>query len=79
MTNLDVTNPNVTSTTNPNVINSKDKDFLSPEQLELFTELVFEEKTVRVIRQEMIKAGYDLSKYDDATLVCKMLDILKGE
>jgi len=41
----------------------------------LFNALVREGLTLRAIQDKVKKAGYDLSEYDDASLICKMRDI----
>ena len=43
---------------------------------DVFDKLVLEKLTLRTIREEMLVLGYDLSTYDDAALVCQMLDAL---
>ena len=44
----------------------------------LFDALVQEGLTLRAIRGKVKEAGHDLSEYDDASLICKMIDILQG-
>ena len=44
----------------------------------LFNALVLEGLTLRAIRGKITEAGHDLSEYDDASLICKMIDILQG-
>lgn len=43
---------------------------------DIFDKLVLDKLTLRTIREEMLVLGYDLSSYDDATLVCHMLKAL---
>ena len=43
----------------------------------LFEDLVLKNYTLRRIREEMSKAGYDLSAYDDPYLIRRMLKISK--
>lgn len=44
----------------------------------LFDALVREGLTLRAIRGKVKEAGHDLSEYDDASLIRKMIDILQG-